>query len=445
MIEEQTEPILVDLENWRSIAATLPEGWEEIAVSLGLGPSQHDPHNASRLSADVRVHTLLTMVALNLSLRATSGLFAAAGIHRVSHVGIHGWLKQSGQVFESILQAMVLSGSTFASERWAGYIVRAIDATTAQRPGAKGTTARIHLALRLSDMRVDQVKVSTVRTGETFRNFKTYKGILDVADRGYSNPPSIEAAVMQHGDVLVRWNFASLPLWSRDCRTNLDVRDVTRGLEAGQRRELQVAIHRPGKLAIPGRLLVERLPDAEAEKARQRARAEDSGPLGIEMAPYVMLFTTVPEERLSAAQLFELYRLRWQIELEFKREKSIAGLDLLPNFVEETIQAWLLAKLLLNQIARRLYDRAQPAASAAAQGPESGASLPVTMPWYAAVTATVLLRAGLLSFRLQHLDLVLARLGAQLSRLRTRGKKARRQIEDFLASCLVPSPRIVTA
>ena len=53
----------------------------------------------------------------------------------------------------------------------------------------------------------------------------------------------------------------------------------------------------------------------------------------------------------------ELYRLRWQVELEFKRAKSITGLDKLPNFLPETILSWIAAKLLLHQILRAVAVR----------------------------------------------------------------------------------------
>ena len=52
----------------------------------------------------------------------------------------------------------------------------------------------------------------------------------------------------------------------------------------------------------------------------------------IEAAGYVELFTTVDKSRLSAARCMHLYRLRWQIELLFKRLKSLCGLDRMPNY-----------------------------------------------------------------------------------------------------------------
>ncbi len=41
--------------------------------------------------------------------------------------------------------------------------------------------------------------------------------------------------------------------------------------------------------------------------------------------------------------------LRWQIELQFKRWKSLCGFDRLPNYRDDTIVAWLYAKVLLGR------------------------------------------------------------------------------------------------
>ncbi len=44
------------------------------------------------------------------------------------------------------------------------------------------------------------------------------------------------------------------------------------------------------------------------------------------------------------------------MELDFKRDKSIAGLDELPSFTPATIRAWLCAKMLAIHLARRLAE-----------------------------------------------------------------------------------------
>lgn len=423
---------VVDEAAWKQIESMLPTNWKEIAAGNGLGPLATKPHNASGVGAELKVRTLLTLVGLNLSLRVVSAMFAGAGLHDVSQVGIHEWMKASVKTFQALLAAMVSSAATFEPDRWASYIVRAIDATTAQSPGAEGTTARIHYALRLSNMRPDQVLVTDDKTGETLRNFETAPGILDLVDRGYSNPPSIAAAVAQGGDVLARWNYASLPLFKRKGGDRIDPRRATRGLKPGQKREMLVDVRPSTGGRIQGRLLLERLPDDQARKARQRVRADHGGDLAVEMAAFVMLFTTVPQGRLSADLLRKLYRLRWQVELQFKREKSIGGLDKLPNFRADTVSAWLLAKMLLSQVARRLLDR-EPA-----QGrPRDTRLCAISAPWESAVAAWMLLRNGLFAIRLEHLDVFLARFSHQVQRLRMAGKQARRQVDDFLSTLSV--------
>ena len=71
-------------------------------------------------------------------------------------------------------------------------------------------------------------------------------------------------------------------------------------------------------------------------------------------AEFVVLFTTVPGARMTAELVMECYRLRWGVELKIKRDKSIEGLDKLPNFRPDTIHAWICAKLLAQQIASRI-------------------------------------------------------------------------------------------
>jgi hypothetical protein len=49
-----------------------------------------------------------------------------------------------------------------------------------------------------------------------------------------------------------------------------------------------------------------------------------------------------------------LYRLRWQIELQFKRWKTLCGFDRMPNFRPDTIESWLYAKILAAVLLEKL-------------------------------------------------------------------------------------------
>jgi SRSO17 transposase len=65
----------------------------------------------------------------------------------------------------------------------------------------------------------------------------------------------------------------------------------------------------------------------------------------VEAAGYVIVLTTLPAQVLSAEQVLEMYRGRWQIELVFKRLKSILGLGHLPKHDPEGARGWLHGKL----------------------------------------------------------------------------------------------------
>ena len=73
-----------------------------------------------------------------------------------------------------------------------------------------------------------------------------------------------------------------------------------------------------------------------------------------EFAKYVIVFTTFPAAAFPAERVLEWYRLRWQVELVFKRFKSLAQLGHLPKRDDESAQAWLYGKLLVALLVEKL-------------------------------------------------------------------------------------------
>ena len=70
----------------------------------------------------------------------------------------------------------------------------------------------------------------------------------------------------------------------------------------------------------------------------------------------VWLLTDLSEEDLPTSQVRELYAKRWQVELYFKRLKSLMDLDELPTRDGPTARPWIWAKLLLASLAVLLAD-----------------------------------------------------------------------------------------
>ena len=67
-----------------------------------------------------------------------------------------------------------------------------------------------------------------------------------------------------------------------------------------------------------------------------------------------MVFTTVPAGGFCTAEVLEWYRVRWQIELVFKRLKTLAELGALPKHTDESARAWLYGKLLVVLLGQKL-------------------------------------------------------------------------------------------
>lgn len=347
--------------DWATIESQLPTDFRERAARRRLVKSGLPKQLGAKVTDIAQILRLvLYQVSRNIGQQPAAAAFAAAGLLAISHVALHQWMKKLGAYLAELVAAMVAAEhAAFVPERWAGYELLAVDASCVQRPGAKGTTSRVHRALRLTDLRVVHAEVTDHHGGETFKRFTPCAKQLWIGDRGYANPPGI-AWVKDHGaEVLVRHNRGSLPLY--DAKGNpLDMRGKLAKLSRPwQSREWQAYVHPQGGERIAGRLCVVRLPRDKADQARERLRREQAAGVTAEslaMADFVVVFTTVRSDELSLAQIMELYRLRWQIELDFKRDKSITGLDLLPNFLPETIESWIYAKLLLHQIMRKLAD-----------------------------------------------------------------------------------------
>ena len=100
------------------------------------------------------------------------------------------------------------------------------------------------------------------------------------------------------------------------------------------------------------RLIAVRCPPEVAARRRQklleaaRRKGRTASQRQLLMCDWTVLITTVPEEILTIAEAWELYCARWQIELLFKRWKSLGGLQVSTNMKRDRVLCELYAKLL---------------------------------------------------------------------------------------------------
>ena len=251
------------------------------------------------------------------------------------------------------------------SERWAdcetrGYRLLAVDATCVSEPGSTGTDYRIHYAMDLNPCQCSHFELTDVKGGETLRRFPVKKKDLFIGDRAYGNAAGIAHIVNGGGDVLVRVNQKMLPLYDKNGQRILMLEQV-KNLKEEESQEWTTWVKHPNGQWIKGRLIAFKMNPAHANRAQKRAqrranrKQQKLSPEALHLAGYVLLWTSLGEE-WSTEEICELYRARWQIELLFKRMKSIMGLGHLPKKNKQSAKAWICGKLLLALLVEKLIE-----------------------------------------------------------------------------------------
>ena len=243
-----------------------------------------------------------------------------------------------------------------------GRPVRLVDATVVREPGKTGGQWRIHYSIRLPSLECDHFDLTPVEgenTGEKLGRFTFQAGELVLADAGYSNPPGIAAAVRQGADVCVRLNRWSLPLMDEKDRPFPLLKKIKTLRRAGETAEWWVWV-RSGDQPIAGRLCAVRKSEEAVERAERKLKLRQQKGKGKvtpekrEYACYVLVFTTLPKSQATTRQVLECYRLRWQIELTFKRLKSVVQLGHVPKQDDQSSRAWLYGKLFVALLSQKL-------------------------------------------------------------------------------------------
>jgi hypothetical protein len=354
--------------DWEFFRDQLPENWRAIATELGLIRELPPQLHAKVKDIEPVLRLILHRAGLETSLKTTAGEAAAAELIDLSSVALHKWERKLGPYLARLSMPLFDAPTSFGTGRWAGYDVFVTDGTAITRPGAQGVTARVHYVLRLSTLTFVRCVVTDEHGGESLRFHEAVvaPGQLWLGDRFYCNPPGVALLTRKGAAVIVRYNRGSMPLYDEQGEP-FDVLAHLRTLKKpGEICEWHVQAHSEQVSGISGRLCAVRLPEDKAEEARERLREEHGRKVSaetLEAAAWLVVFTTVPRSRMKARRVLELYRLRWQVELEVKRDKSIGGLGNLPNRRPDTIATWLQAKLLIQLVAKKL------AAGAAAFSP----------------------------------------------------------------------------
>ena len=305
--------------------------------------------------AAILLRLILAYAVCDWSLRLVGAWATIQGLAYLSDVALLYRFRQA-QRFVGMLVLRVIQQHNAHLTQLDGVRLRLVDAMVISAEGSQGTDWRMHTSLDLGAMCMDGVTLSDAHTGESLAHFPVRGEEIYVADRGHAFASGLGALLGVGAWLVVRMNWHNLPL-----KTDLGQRlSLIHWLQTlSHTSERRVTIPTPqGDFHL--RLIARPLPPKEAQQARDRVvkQARKKGkPVSsntLLAAGFVLLLTNLPAQTWEASRVAWLYRLRWQIELHFKRLKSLLHFDHLrahdPRLVQTYLLGKLLAALLLDQL-----------------------------------------------------------------------------------------------
>ncbi len=246
-----------------------------------------------------------------------------------------------------------------------GPLIRIVDATNVLKAGAAAKTKnklwRIHSAFDLPSERFGFFELTDEHGGERLDRAPVIKGEIRLGDRVDMQPDRIAALLEAGADIVVRsgWRNAR---WLDADGAPVDLLAAFEKVAASGRIDCPIWIGRKSGPALALRLVALKKSPEAAEAARltaQRAAKKAGNAISagtLIAADWVILVTSLPAADFSTDDILALYRLRWRIELAFKRLKSLIGLKAPPGQDERSAKPYVLAHLLAILLLEPLID-----------------------------------------------------------------------------------------
>lgn len=349
-------------EDFEYVLRLLPEGWQAKAKELGALRRCRKVE-----SAEVLLRVLLIHLAEGCSLRETALRAARGGLAQLSDVAIMDRLRLSGSWFRWMNLGLVQRWIEREPRRIYGTKrrINLVDATRIQEPGPTGSSWVLHYCIELVSLACRQwVLTDWQGNGESFWRFKPQAEELYIADRAYGTRPGIAVFRQGGAEVLVRFALDNLPLLQPSSQKRLNLLAHLRRLKATQLGDWPVEFEYEGQ-RFPGRVCAIKRSRQAAEEALRKfllttkRKGQQPKASTLEALRYVFVFTSLSQAELSASQALELYRGRWQIELVFKRLKSILQLGHLRKIDPDSARSWIEGKLFVALVLEALLRQAE--------------------------------------------------------------------------------------
>jgi hypothetical protein len=294
------------------------------------------------------IRLALAYAVSDLSLKDVAAWASALDLAEITGPGLFYRLREAEAWLAHVLAQTLVEQVRCTPAKWP---LRVVDATVINGPGRVAVQWRAHVLVDPATGGFRAVELTGSQGGEKLGRYAVQAGEVILGDRAYATARGVYAVRQAGAHGLVRFN----PVTLRTCdpnRKRIYLKQWERKVPKVGGIEFQILIPVPPKptkshktwdsakaLAwVPARALAGRTRDGEV----------------------IWVLTTLPKRELPTLAGLELFRFRWQIELLFKRLKSLLHLDTLPSRQGPTARSWMLARLLAAALAQRLVQPSGP-------------------------------------------------------------------------------------
>ncbi|MGH9454281.1 MAG: transposase [Terriglobia bacterium] len=329
---------------WPYVLTLLPSDLEDSArESTALVRCRNVPDAAALM------RMALAYAVSDLSLKDVAAWANALGLAQITGPGLFYRLRQAEAWLQRVLaQTLQNQVETAAESRMR---LRVVDATVLHGPGATGTEWRAHVLIDPGSGGLRAVELTDARGGEGYGRYRVAAHEVILGDRAYATARGLWAIESARAYVVARMNPHTIRVCN-ERRQRISLRSQEESVPKIGGVEFSILVPIPPAK----RTKSHKWPLARAMAwvpARAVAARTRSGEV-------IWLLAALPQEQASPRQLMQLYRLRWQIELFFKRLKSLLPMDTLPSRQGPTAKSWMLARFLAAALAQELVQPAGP-------------------------------------------------------------------------------------
>jgi hypothetical protein len=317
-------------------------------------------------SAQDLLRLILAWAVGGFSLQQVAAWAGEQGIAELTDEALIQRLHRSAAFVQAVANAILKS----VAQRpcWPGRVLRIADSSSLSKPASRGTDWRLHGVYDLARGGFTHLELTDSHGGEALDRGAPVAGEIRISDRGFANAQSWQrylhppcenqadvprpADVPNRADFIVRMRWNTVRLIDQAGKRFDLIGHLGKLPAASELHEVKVwAQSGKRQPAIPIRLVIWRKP-AEVvvatqkrlrhQASRQQSKLDDRS---LTAAEFVILATSLPEAGFPAAEILAVYRLRWQIELAFKRLKSLLKIDKIRTRTEAGTRCWLYGQL----------------------------------------------------------------------------------------------------